>query len=583
MAVSVDPITAEVIGNYLGAVAEEMGVTLVKTAFSPNIKERGDCSTAIFDAAGRTVAQAPRIPIHLGSMLGLVAKVLERYAIDTLRAGDVFIANDPYSGGGTHLPDITAVAPVFVERRVEAFVAAIGHHSDVGGMVPGSESGVCQTIYQEGIRLPPVRIYTAGELDRGLLDVILLNTRAPRDRLGDLRAQFAAIQVGIRGMGALFVKYGPLVPAAMAALQDHAERRIRGALAKLPEGTYRHVDHLDNDGFHDRPIRVEVAATLRAGHLHLDFEGTDAQVGSSKNIPLNALLATAYTVVKSLVDPGLPANAGYYRAITVSAPGGCLVNPKPPAAIGTRSISAGVLGDVIAGALSQAMPDRALAGCGTHHLITPAGTDPRTGEYFVNYETFAGALGARPYRDGMDAVRVHASGAANLPVECLEWTFPFRVLRYEILTDSGGAGTFRGGAGLRRDYVNLGDDVTIALSGERQHAAAPGLEGAKAGVPGAFVLDPGTPGERRLPSAISDLALVKGQVLSIRTPGAGGWGAPWERAEAAVLRDVAEGRVSVAAATRDYGVVVRQSAAGLEVDREATAAARAALRERSRA
>jgi N-methylhydantoinase B len=292
----VDPITAEVIGSALAAVAEEMGVTLVRTAFSPNIKERGDCSTAIFDAAGHTAAQAPRIPIHLGSMLGLVAEVLRRYP--SIGPGDVFMANDPYTGGGTHLPDITVVAPVFVESHVEAFVAAIGHHSDVGGMVPGSESGVCRTIYQEGIRLPPVRIYASGELDRELLDVILINTRAPHDRLGDFRAQFAAIQVGIRGVERLFAKYGPLVPGAMAELQDYSERRIRAALRKLPEGTYRHADVLDNDGVHDRPVRVEVAATLGDGHLHLDFTGTDREVGSSKNVPLNALLATAYTVVK---------------------------------------------------------------------------------------------------------------------------------------------------------------------------------------------------------------------------------------------------------------------------------------------
>jgi N-methylhydantoinase B len=576
---SIDPITVEVIGSYLMTVAEEMGVTLVRTAFSPNIKERGDCSTAVFDRDGHTIAQAPRIPIHLGSMLGLVAEVLARYPLDSLGPGDVFIANDPYTGGGTHLPDITAVAPVLFEGRVEAFVAAIGHHADVGGMVPGSESGVCRTIYQEGIRLPPVRMWKRGELDRELLDVILINTRAPRDRLGDLRAQFASIQVGTRGVAELFAKYGRLVPLAMRELQDYAERRIRAALGALPEGTYRAVDFLDNDGFHDRPIRVEAAATIRDGHLHLDWTGTEPQVASSKNVPLNALCATAYTVVKSLVDPGLPANAGYYRAITVSAPAGCLVNPKPPAAVGTRSIAAGVIGDVIAAALSQAMPGKALAGCGTHHLITPAGTDPRTGEYFVSYETFAGALGARPYRDGMDAVRVHASGSANLPVECLEQGFPFRCLRYELLTDSGGAGKFRGGAGLRRDYVNLGDDVTVALSGERQHTPAPGRAGGEPGVPGAFVLDPGTPAERRLPSSIADLPLAKGQVLSIRTPGAGGFGPPRERDAGAVLRDVVEERVSRASAERTYGVVLREAGAVLEVDREATARTRRDLEE----
>lgn len=553
----IDPITAEVIGSFFLAVAEEMGATLVKTAYSPNIKERGDCSTAIFDAAGQTVAQAPRIPIHLGSMLGLVDEVRRRYPADQIRPGDMFLANDPYSGGGTHLPDITMVTPVFWEGAIQAFVASIGHHSDVGGMVPGSESGVCRTIYQEGLRLPPVKIYSEGRLQQDVLDIVLLNTRTPRDRLGDLRAQFAANQVGIRGVEELLRRSGPgTVAAAMRELMDYSERRIRAAIAALPDGTHEYTDYLDNDGFRDRPITVHLALTVKGDHLDLDFTGTDAQVESSKNVPLCALMATAYTVIKSLLDPGLLTNAGYYRAIAVRAPEGCLVNPKPPAAVGTRSIIAGVVGDVIAGALSQAMPAKALAASGPHHLMTVEGMDPRTAAGFVNYETFAGALGARPYQDGVDAVRVHASGAANLPVECLEHSFPFLVERYELLRDSGGAGRHRGGLSLRRDYCCLADGVQVALSGERQHVAAPGLGGGGKGATGAFVVNPGRPGERRLPSVVWDLTLNRGDAVSIRTPGAGGWGDPRSRAVEAVLRDLREGRVSPEAARELYGVAV---------------------------
>jgi N-methylhydantoinase B len=553
----IDPITAEVIGSFFMAVAEEMGATLVKTAYSPNIKERGDCSTAIFDAGGQTVAQAPRIPIHLGSMLGLVDEVRRRYPPEEIRAGDMFVANDPYTGGGTHLPDITMVAPVFWDGTIEGFVASIGHHSDVGGMVPGSESGVCRNIYQEGIRLPPVKIYSEGRLQQEILDIVLLNTRTPRDRLGDLRAQFAANQVGIRGVEELLRRYGPATAAAaMRELMDYSERRIRSATAALPDGTYEYTDYLDNDGFKDRPIKVHLVLTVRGDHLHLDFAGTDPQVESSKNVPLCALMATAYTVIKSMLDPGLPSNAGYYRAITVTAPGGCLVNPVPPAAVGTRSIIAGVVGDVIVGALSQAMPAKALAGSGPHHLMTVEGVDSRTGEYFVNYETFAGALGARPYRDGMDAVRVHASGAANLPVECLEHSFPFLIERYELLADSGGAGRHRGGLSLRRDYRCLVDGVQVALSGERQHVAAPGLEGGGAGATGAFVLNPGRPDERCLPSVVWDLRMNQGDVISICTPGSGACGHPQKRPPEAVLRDVCESRVSAQAARALYGVAV---------------------------
>lgn len=555
----VDPITAEVIGNYLMGVAEEMGAALIKTAYSPNIKERGDCSTAIFDAAGRTVAQAPRIPIHLGSMLGLVQEIRSRYAPGSIRPGDMFLANDPYTGGGTHLPDITMVAPVFSDGEIQAFVASIGHHSDVGGMVPGSESGVCRSIFQEGLRIPPVRIVSQGELQQEILELILLNTRTPRERLGDLRAQLAANQVGIRGIEALFARHGAgTVAAAMQGLMDSAERRIRSRIASLPEGVYRAEDFLDNDGFQERPVRIVLTLTVRRGDLHLDFTGTDPQVESSKNVPLGAVRATAYTVIKSLLDPGLPTNAGYYRAITVMAAEGCLLNPRAPAAVGTRSITAGLVGDVIVAALSQAMPDRALAGSGPHHLITASGVDPRKGEYFVDYETFAGALGARSYRDGMDAVRVHASGAANLPVECLEQSFPFRLERYELLTDSGGAGTFRGGLALRRDYLCLVDDVRVALAGERQRVPAPGLAGGQAGATGAFVLNPGAPEEQRLPSVVWDLALRRGDVLSIRTPGGGGWGDPRQRPREALLKDVGEGRVSVKAARDLYGVTIEE-------------------------
>jgi N-methylhydantoinase B len=407
-----------------------------------------------------------------------------------------------------------------------------------------------------------------------VLDLILLNTRTPDERRGDLRAQFAANQVGIRGLERLFEKYQRSVTRAMAELMDYAERRIRAALGKLPEGTYHHRDYLDSDGFNDRPVCIQLALTIRAGHVDLDFDGTDPQVASSKNVPLKALLATAYTVVKSLVDSGLPTNAGYYRAITVRAPEGSLLNPIPPAAVGTRSIVAGVVGDVIAGALSQAMPGKALAGCGPHHLMTQEGRDPRTGKYFVSYETFAGALGARPYHDGVDAVRVHASGAANLPIECLEHTFPFRILRYELLQDSGGPGLHRGGAGLRRDYLCLGDEVRVALSGERQRTPAPGLEGGQPGAVGKFVLDPNTAAERTLPSVISDLALQSGQVLSVQTPGSGGWGPPSLRPALSVLQDAKEGRVSAAAARDSYRTVVLTGVNGFELDAEATTAMR---------
>lgn len=542
MDIRVDPIRAEVVARHLLASAEEMGATLMRTAFSPNIKERADCSTAIFDASGQVVALAQRVPIHLGSMVGAVDEIRARFKPEEIRAGDMFVANDPYNGGGSHLPDINIIAPVFCDGRIVAFVANIAHHADVGGMVPGSEAAICKTIYQEGLRIPPVKIVSEGQVNRDLVEMILLNSRTPQERDGDLKAQFAANVVGIRAVTGLMQRYGvDQTEATIAAYLDFTERRFRSAIARLPRGTYHAEDFLDGDR-EGETCRIQLALTVGDGQITFDFEGSGKQVESARNIPYRALLATVYTVAKSLLDPDVPANAGYYRTLQIKAPAGSVVGPRPPAAVGARSISCGVLGDVVAGALSQAMPDKALARSGPHHLIVLSGTDPRTGDYFVNYETVAGGMGARPYRDGVDAVRVHASGASNLPVEALEHAYPFMIERYALWEKSGGNGTYRGGMGVLRDYRIIADDVTVSLSSERQHVAAAGMEGAAAGHPGEFVFNPGRPDERKLPAAAGEVALPRGSVLRVATPGGGGYGAPASRETTAVERDRREGR-----------------------------------------
>jgi len=542
MATRVDPIKAEVVARHLLASAEEMAATLMRTAFSPNIKERADCSTAIFDAAGQVVALAQRVPIHLGSMVGAVDEIRARFKLEDIKPGDMFVANDPYNGGGSHLPDINVIAPVFGDGRIVAYVANIAHHADVGGMVPGSEAAVCKTIFQEGLRIPPVRIMRQGEVNRDVVEMILLNSRTPLERDGDLKAQFAANVVGIRAVTALMQRYGVAQSeATMAAYLDFTERRFRAAIARLPRGTYVAEDFLDGDSEGER-TRIRLALTVREAQLEFDFEGSGPQVGSARNIPYRALLATVYTVAKSLLDPDVPANAGYYRTLDIRAPAGSVVGPTPPAAVGARSISCGVLGDVVAAALSQAMPEKALAPSGPHHLIVLSGTDPRSGEYFVNYETVAGGMGARPYRDGVDAVRVHASGASNLPVEALEHAYPFRIERYALWDGSGGEGKYRGGMGVIRDYRILADDVTVSLSSERQHVAAEGMESGAPGRLGQFVFNPGQPDERKLPAAAGEIALPRDSVLRIATPGGGGFGPSAERDPAAIERDRREGR-----------------------------------------
>ncbi|MBV8166240.1 MAG: hydantoinase B/oxoprolinase family protein [Alphaproteobacteria bacterium] len=530
--------------RYLFLAAEEMGATLTRTAFSPNIKERADCSSAIFDANGDVIAQAHRVPIHLGSMIGTVATLRRRFPEDQIQPGDMFVANDPYNGGGTHLPDINVVAPVFRNGRIVAFVANIAHHADVGGMVPGSEASVCRSIFQEGLRLPLVRVMRGGEVNRDVVDIILLNSRTPEERIGDLKAQFAANFVGIQRVEALFEKYTDAgAAAAIAGFLDFTERRFAAAIDRLPAGTYSDVDYLDGDEpGHTVPIRATL--TVGGGKLRFDFTGSAPQLNSSRNIPRQALLATIYTVAKCLLDPDLPANAGYYRTIeAVTEPGSC-IDPKLPGAVGTRSITCGVLGDLVAALLSQAQPDKALARSGPHHLMVLSGTDPRTGRYFVNYETVAGGMGARAQRDGMDAVRIHASGAANLPAEALEHAFPFVIETYALRDGSGGGGQHRGGLGVVRDYRVIADDVTVSLSSERQAVAATGLAGGGDGATGVFILDPGTPTEQVLPSAAAEVRLPRGSVLRVCTPGGGGFGSMAAREPTAVARDGREGRVS---------------------------------------
>jgi N-methylhydantoinase B len=552
MARSVDPIKAEVIARFLLATAEEMGATLTRTAFSPNIKERADCSTAIFDRAGQVIALAQRVPIHLGSMVGAIDEILKRYPEAEIRPGDMFIANDPYNGGGTHLPDINVIAPVFIGKRIAAYVANIAHHADVGGMVPGSEAAVCQSIYQEGIRIPPVRIMQAGKVNRDVFDLVLLNSRTPDERVGDLHAQFAANTVGARGVTALFDRYGEReTQATIAAYLDFTEKRFRAAIDTLPPGRYEAEDYLDGND-EESVAKIRLALTVQRGRLVFDFAGSDAQLCCARNIPYRALLATVYTVAKSLLDPEVPANAGYYRTLDITAPPGTVVGPVPPAAIGCRSISASVLGDVIAAALSQALPAKALAGSGPHHLYVLSGTDPRTGAYFVDYETLAGGMGARPNRDGVDGVRVHASGSSNLPVEALEHAYPFRVERYALWESSGGPGKHRGGMGVVRDYRVLADDIVVSLSSERQHVAAPGANGGGKGTLGAFVLNPGTADERKLPAAAADVRLPRNSLLRICTPSGGGYGDPRERDPSHLQRDLAEERLSAAQARSVY-------------------------------
>lgn len=562
---TLDPITTQVISSLVLSVSEEVGATLMRTAYSSNIKDRADFSTAIFDSKGQVIAQAQRIPMHLGSMLGTVQELIRRHPIGSLKEGDMFIANDPYGGGGTHLPDYNVIAPVFYSGELVAYVANIAHHSDVGGMVAGSESGDCTSIFQEGLRMPMVRLVNAGEVVQDILDVIVLNTRTPQDRLGDIRAQLAANRVGMRRMVEVCQRYGAdLLAASMAELLNYGEKRIRACIERMPDGAYRVTDYLDSDGVTGRPVTIKLSMLVEGDKLRFDFSGTDPQVGSSRNVPINALKATVYTLIKIMIDPGLPANSGYYRAVDVKAPEGSLLNPLPPAAVGVRTLTCGVVSDMIADAISQAVPQRAMAGSAANTQIIPSGMDPWRSKFFVDYESFGGGLGARPYKDGLDVVKATVSGSSNLPVESMESNCPLLVERYELLADSGGPGRFRGGLGARRDYRILVDGLLLSVFGERQRNPPPSLAGGIPGRCGRFILNPDQPGERVLPSMASGVPLAKGDLLRVEPPGGGGYGDPRSRDPEMVLHDLIQGKISPEAAEKTYCVVVRNGAVDIE-------------------
>jgi len=573
--VKVDPITVEVLSNAFMSIAEEMGGILVRTAYSTNIKERKDCSCAIFNAKGETIAQAEHIPVHLGSMLGIIREICRKYGKDEIQPGDMFVANDPYNGGGTHLPDITLAVPIFYNAEIVAWVANIAHHSDVGGRVPGSMSGDSTSIFQEGLRLPPVRIARDGVLLDDIMDIILLNCRTAFERTGDIMAQVAANAIGSERALDIIEKYGcDVVLAGMEELMNYGERKMRSGIQKMKNGVYVFEDMMDDDGIDlNKPIPIRLTLTIREDSILLDFTGTAPQVKGAINVVENALKATVYYALKAIIDPDLPPNAGFYRPIEINAPKGTLVNPIPPGACGARTDACQRVADVVFGAMAQAAPRNVMAGCNSAvTTVVFSGNDEKNGRFFVYPESLGGGFGARYNKDGLDGVHVHITNTSNLPIECMETEYPIMVDRYEIRNDSGGAGKYRGGLGYRRDYRIL-QDTSFGSHGDRQKTPPWGLYGGYDGAVGQFVINPGKPEEKVLASAkSSDVPLKEGDVFSAQTPGSGGFGNPFERNPQDVLEDVLNEKVSVENAKKLYGVII--DAGKKAVDMDATAATR---------
>jgi len=541
----VDPITVEVIGNALASIVEEMGETLVRAAYSTNVKERRDSSTCLFDARGRTLCQAMHIPMHLGSLMGVVEHVTARHPLAEIRPGDVFIGNDAYTGGGTHLPDIVMVEPVFLDGEVIAWATNIAHHADF------VDRGHAH-IYQEGLRIPPVKLYRAGAIQQDVLDLILLNCQVPRERLNDLRAQMASNRLGIQRFQSLCGKYGrALVLAAGDALLDYTERMTRAGIATIPPGVYEMEDRFDTDEIPDEKVfKVRIAVT--GDEMSLHFE-SPPQVRAGLNLVRTGLLATVYYAVKTLVGPEIPANAGLFRPIHVSAPSGTMLNCTAPAAVNSRTQTCQRVVDLIHGALAAAIPDRIIAACnGACVSSTFSGVDPRTGRFYVYLETIGGGSGARATKDGLDGVHVHITNTSNLPVEALEAEYPLMVERYALVEDSGGPGTWRGGLGLWRQIRAEGHECHAFVHGSRRLSAPWGLFGGREGGRCRIVYSPGVP-----PPVRGQGFLGPGQSVAIVTPGAGGYGDPRERDRALVRRDLAEGVISEAVARDAYGLTER--------------------------
>ena len=550
----IDPITLAVIANGLGAIAETMGEALVRSAFSPNIKERRDCSTAVFEAGGRLTAQAEHIPLHLGSMLGVVEAVLAHHPPESLRPGDAFVANDPYLGGGTHLPDVTVVSPFFFESRLAGFVANVAHHADIGAKAPGGISGGARSIEEEGLRLPPTRLATAAGICQEVVDLFMSRCRMPQQRLLDLTGQLAANRVGLARMAELFGKYGAeTLSQATDDLLDATERRVRRAIAGVPDGCYESEDEMEGvEGEGTIPIRVGLE--VRGDRLRLDFSGSGPPSRGAINVPRHALLATVYYAVKASLDPDLPSNAGLHRAIEVSVPETSIVNARPPAAVGARTDTCQQVAGRIVEAFALAMPGRLPApGNDASTAVVFSGVDPRNGRDYVYVEAVAGGAGAGPDDDGLDGVQVHITNTSNLPVECLEHAFPLLVERYEFVSDSGGPGQLRGGLGLRRDIRVVDHEATFSAHGDRHSRPARGAAGGLPGACGAYLVNPEGESEQRLPPKVSDVRLAPGAVLRVQTPGGGGYGPPRKRDRARVLDELVAGLISARTAREVYG------------------------------
>ncbi len=552
-----DPILVEVISSALSSIVEEMSETLVKAAFSPNIKERRDCTASLFNAQGDAIAQDEGgSPLHLGSLMGVVRAIRERIPDEDIAEGDVFIGNDPYTGGGSHLPDIVLASPIFVGGELTAWTATLAHHADFG------DRGHAH-IFQEAIRIPPVHLVRRGVLQDELLELVLLNCQIPAERRADLRAQQAALHTAIDRYRELCERYGRQTMVAVATqLLDYTERRTRAAIEEFPDGRYTFTDKFDCPELDDE-LELRIAVTVDGDEITFDFAGNPPQVRASVNVVWTGLYAACYYTLKTLIDPDILPNAGLYRPVTITAPKGSILNCEAPAAVNGRSETCQRVVDLIVGALAPAIPTKVTAASnGANTGVHFSGWDPQRSRDFVYLETIGGGCGARYNKDGLDGVQVHMTNTSNLPVESLEAEYPLTVEVYELIDDSGGIGQYRGGMGIRRKVRAEVDDVHFWLDTSRQKSQPWGLFGGGPGTSAHCELSPGAQ-----PIDHGYTVLAAGDSASIETAGAGGYGDPDQRDPQAIADDLQAEKISRQTA-EEYRSQARQGSAGTDPIKE---------------
>ncbi|MCP1337099.1 hydantoinase B/oxoprolinase family protein [Futiania mangrovi] len=549
----VDPILLEVVRNKLDGIANEMELTLVRSAFSVIVKEALDASASLFTIEGEPLAQSVAIPAHLSMLVPMVRSILRDHPPETMKEGDAYLMNDPYDGA-SHLPDVAVVMPVFVDGRPIALSAALTHHQDIGGMTPASVPTNATEIFQEGIRIPPLRLRRDGKFDETLIALLKQNVRLPEVFMGDLNAQIACCSIGARRLKELAGTYGGnMLRSLFAELLDRSERMVRNAIRGLPDGTYDYEIKMDNDGVElDRRLTIKVAVTIAGDEMTFDFTGTSDQARG----PINAVPAGAYGAgsfsVKAITDHSIPNNGGCFRPLNFVLPEGSLVNPREPAPVSCRSVTLKAICGCVLGALRKAAPDRVPADASGELMLVHFGGRDEAGKPYITSQLLAGGSGASRQRDGVDVIETDVTNCMNVPAEALEMSGPLRVHSLKLRTDSGGAGAHRGGLGCEQRIEILGSDATMTYRGDRHFWVSPGHDGGQSGAPAVGWIDRASGAREEIPSKLVT-RLQRGDVVTICTAGGAGFGDPRQRDRNAVAEDIANGKIGAEAAAAAYG------------------------------